>query len=60
MLPNSLPSRYVFLISENSGLETLMMNPGMCSKLPSPDISKQTVNAQKGLEGGTKENLSQG
>lgn len=59
MLPNSLPSRYVFLISENSGLETYTMNPGMCSKLPSSDISKQTVIVREELWGAVKENLSQ-
>jgi len=42
MLPISLSSRYVFLISENSRLETLMMGPGMCSILPFSDISKTT------------------
>lgn len=48
------PSRFVFLTSENSGLETLMMIPGMCIRLPSPDISKQTVNAPRAPRGGLR------
>lgn len=33
-----------------------MMNPGMCSKLPSSDISKQTVTAREEPKGGMKQN----
>lgn len=53
-------SRFVFLTSENRGLETLMIIPGMCIRLPSPDISKQTVNAPRAPRWTERKNFSQG